>query len=216
MYGPATRCKRLRQAGRCGLASMYPASDWSVLCSGPSWISARIRTGHPGHRCSHAPGRPILSRRLILSQTSAGMLRSRAMAEAFRNLRAAQRKAAPKGDRFLTRLLLLGLGFLGRHWRFGGLPCQPLGLEPLPVGIKCLLCKFVLSHCLFGIDLAKCLTRRALRVGDRLRWFKLARCLCHFFTLSPGYRRRMACLEPAHDLGVQLEDSMGQLRAVLR
>src|ERR1039458_2302740 len=24
-----------------GLASMYPASHWSVLCSGPSWISAR-------------------------------------------------------------------------------------------------------------------------------------------------------------------------------
>jgi hypothetical protein len=40
--GPA-RCKRFRQLGRCGLASMYPASDWSVLCSGPSWISARIR-----------------------------------------------------------------------------------------------------------------------------------------------------------------------------
>src|SRR5260370_11240741 len=43
MYGPAVRCKRVRQLGRCGLASMYPASDWSVLCSGPSWISARIR-----------------------------------------------------------------------------------------------------------------------------------------------------------------------------
>jgi len=43
MYGPAARCKRFRQPGRCGLASMYPASDWSVLCSGPSWISARIR-----------------------------------------------------------------------------------------------------------------------------------------------------------------------------
>jgi hypothetical protein len=28
----------------CGLASMYPASDWSVLCSGPSWISARLRS----------------------------------------------------------------------------------------------------------------------------------------------------------------------------
>ncbi len=28
----------------CGLASMYPASDWSVLCSGPSWTSARIRS----------------------------------------------------------------------------------------------------------------------------------------------------------------------------
>jgi hypothetical protein len=27
-----------------GLASMYPASDWSVLCSGPSWISARVRS----------------------------------------------------------------------------------------------------------------------------------------------------------------------------
>jgi hypothetical protein len=28
----------------CGLASMYPASDWSLLCSGPSWISARVRS----------------------------------------------------------------------------------------------------------------------------------------------------------------------------
>jgi hypothetical protein len=27
-----------------GLASMYPVSDWSVLCSGPSWISARVRS----------------------------------------------------------------------------------------------------------------------------------------------------------------------------
>jgi hypothetical protein len=26
---------------RCGLASMYPASDWS-MCSRPSWISARV------------------------------------------------------------------------------------------------------------------------------------------------------------------------------
>jgi hypothetical protein len=27
-----------------GFASMYPAShDWSVWCSGPSWISARVR-----------------------------------------------------------------------------------------------------------------------------------------------------------------------------
>src|SRR5260221_11356833 len=25
----------------CGLASMYPAFDWSLSCSGPSWISAR-------------------------------------------------------------------------------------------------------------------------------------------------------------------------------
>jgi hypothetical protein len=27
-----------------GLASMYPACDWSVFCSGPSWISTRLRS----------------------------------------------------------------------------------------------------------------------------------------------------------------------------
>src|SRR6266536_441469 len=27
-----------------GLASMYPALDWSALCSWPSWISARVRS----------------------------------------------------------------------------------------------------------------------------------------------------------------------------
>jgi hypothetical protein len=44
MYGPAARCKRFLRSGRYGLASMYPASAWSVLCSGPSWISARMRS----------------------------------------------------------------------------------------------------------------------------------------------------------------------------
>ena len=33
-----------RRSGRYGLASMYPASTWSALCSGPSWISARMRS----------------------------------------------------------------------------------------------------------------------------------------------------------------------------
>jgi tripartite-type tricarboxylate transporter receptor subunit TctC len=34
-----------RRAGGVGLASMYPASDWSALWgSGPSWISARVRS----------------------------------------------------------------------------------------------------------------------------------------------------------------------------
>src|SRR5262249_48555400 len=28
----------------CGLASMYPAFGWSLLCSGPSWVSARVRS----------------------------------------------------------------------------------------------------------------------------------------------------------------------------
>ena len=32
------------RSGGFGLASMYPASDWSVFCSGPSWISARLRS----------------------------------------------------------------------------------------------------------------------------------------------------------------------------
>jgi hypothetical protein len=37
MYGPAVRCKRFSAICRlCGLASMYPAFDWSVLCSWPS------------------------------------------------------------------------------------------------------------------------------------------------------------------------------------
>src|SRR5215469_7001451 len=43
LYGPAVRCKRFRRSWRCGLALLYPASDWSV-CSGPSWISARMRS----------------------------------------------------------------------------------------------------------------------------------------------------------------------------
>src|SRR5262245_53995052 len=43
MYGPAVRCKRILPMWRmCGLASMYPAFDWSLLCSGAIMdISAR-------------------------------------------------------------------------------------------------------------------------------------------------------------------------------
>jgi 4'-phosphopantetheinyl transferase N-terminal domain len=49
MYGPAVRRKRVSLICRLfGLASMYPASDWSV-CSGPPWISARMRSHYrPG------------------------------------------------------------------------------------------------------------------------------------------------------------------------
>src|SRR5207244_6999912 len=62
-----------------GLASMYPASDWSVLCSGPPWISARVRP-HERTGLIGPFGSPVLARagktdppsRLILSQTSAG------------------------------------------------------------------------------------------------------------------------------------------------
>src|SRR6202790_5137249 len=50
-----------------GLASMYPVSSWS--CFAPDHhgyqracdlINGQASTGHPGHQCSHAPGRPIL------------------------------------------------------------------------------------------------------------------------------------------------------------
>ncbi len=68
MYGPAVRSKRFRRSVVSGgLASMYPASDWSMLLRAIMDISARAfsladrpRLGHLGHQCSHAPGRPIL------------------------------------------------------------------------------------------------------------------------------------------------------------
>src|ERR1700756_2738900 len=39
-----------------------------------TFLADRPRPGHLGHQCSHAPGRPIFHRRLILSQTLAGKL----------------------------------------------------------------------------------------------------------------------------------------------
>ena len=67
MYGPAARCKRFVDLVVSGLASMYPVSSWS--CFAPDHhgyqracdlINGQASTGHPGHQCSHAPGRPIL------------------------------------------------------------------------------------------------------------------------------------------------------------
>src|ERR1700726_1422950 len=50
-----------------GLASMYPVSSWSCFAADHHGyqracvlISGQASTGHPGHQCSHAPGRPIL------------------------------------------------------------------------------------------------------------------------------------------------------------
>src|SRR5215813_621695 len=81
MYGPAVRCKRFRRSGRYGLASMYPASAWSGLCSGPSWdqracdlIKRQASTGPFGSPVFACAGKTDLHRRLILSQTSAGRL----------------------------------------------------------------------------------------------------------------------------------------------
>jgi hypothetical protein len=50
-----------------GLASMYPVSSWSRFAPDHhgyqracDLINGQASTGHPGHQCSHAPGRPIL------------------------------------------------------------------------------------------------------------------------------------------------------------
>jgi hypothetical protein len=99
-------------------------------------------------------------------------------------------------------------------------PRQTLGLEPLPVGRKCLLFDLVLSRCLFGIEFAKCLTRIALRFADRLRWFKLARCLCHFFTFQPELDQAAdlasdGSLDPGRNVG-RADDVCADRRAALR
>src|SRR5579859_6027766 len=87
----------------------------------------------------------------------------------------------------------LGLGLFGCGRCPSSLADKPLSLEPFPVSGKCFLRDLVLSHCLFGFDLTKCLTRVALRLGHRLGRLKLARCLCHSFAFSPiSTSRRMA------------------------
>jgi hypothetical protein len=39
------RCKKFfDELAVSGLASMYPAFDWNMSCSWPSWVSARVRS----------------------------------------------------------------------------------------------------------------------------------------------------------------------------
>jgi len=65
MYGPAVRSKKILTVWWVsGLASMYPAFDWSSAPGHHGYqracdlISGKASTGHLGHQCSHAPGRP--------------------------------------------------------------------------------------------------------------------------------------------------------------
>jgi hypothetical protein len=80
MYGPAVRCKKISELGdvrSCinvsGLligASCAPGHHgYQRACD---LFSGQASMGYLGHQCSHAPGRPILHRVFILSQTSAG------------------------------------------------------------------------------------------------------------------------------------------------
>ena len=62
-----------------GLASMYPAFDWSVVLRAQHGyqrasvlITGQASTDHLGHQVSRAPGRPNLHLLFILSQTLAG------------------------------------------------------------------------------------------------------------------------------------------------
>ena len=79
MYGPAVSQEVFVELAVSGLASMYPASGWSSLGSGPSWKSARLRS-HYRTGLSGPFGSPVFAdagktdppSRLILSQTSAG------------------------------------------------------------------------------------------------------------------------------------------------
>lgn len=91
MYGPAVRCKSFESIGQ--IRSCINVSDLClerVVLRAIMGISAhaislpdRPRPGHLGHQCSHAPGRPILHSRLILSQTSAGRLTTSSIAPHF-------------------------------------------------------------------------------------------------------------------------------------
>ena len=79
MYGPAVRCKRFPRSGECGLASMYPVSDWSL-----TWLPTIMDISARAILLPDRPQRAIWvtsirtcredrsSIRLILSQTSAG------------------------------------------------------------------------------------------------------------------------------------------------
>src|SRR5207253_11359091 len=86
-------------------------------------------------------------------------------------LRLLARRSAPKRGWASFSLRLGGFGFRGRGPR--SLPCEPFCLQTLTVVREGLLRDLVLSHCLLGIDLAKCLTRIALGFGGRLWWSAL-------------------------------------------
>jgi hypothetical protein len=80
MYGPAVRCKRVSSIRRiCGLASMYPASDWSACAPGHhgyqracDLFSGQASNGPFGSPVFACAGKTEPPSRLILSQTSAG------------------------------------------------------------------------------------------------------------------------------------------------
>src|SRR5947208_5196270 len=102
------------------------------------------------------------------------------------------RAKAPRKGMVSFSLRLGAFGFRGRGPR--SLPGEPLCLQTLTVVREGLLRDLVLSHCLLGIDLAKCLTRIALGFGDLFGRLKPVRRFCHFFTFSPSSTASRASL----------------------
>src|SRR5262249_61313108 len=79
MYGPAVWCKGFRRSGGFGLASMYPASDWSVWAPGHhgyqracDLLSGQASNGPLGSPVLACAGKTDPPCRLILSQTIGG------------------------------------------------------------------------------------------------------------------------------------------------
>src|SRR6266404_2845416 len=106
-------------------------------------------------------------------------------------------------------LRLGAFGFRGRGPR--SLPGEPLCLQTLTVVRKCLLRDLVLSHCLLGVDLAKCLTRIALGFGDLFGRLKPVRRFCHFFAFSPiSTSLRMASGRPGRSAILPLQSDSDQ------
>jgi hypothetical protein len=82
MYGPAVRYKPDFQDNERESCINVSGLLSGAICSGPSWVSARIR-GSLGERPQRAklapsllvaPGRPFIHLFIFVSQTSAGML----------------------------------------------------------------------------------------------------------------------------------------------
>ena len=91
MYGPAVRCKKISTIWRRAILHQCIRPLLGACCApghhgyqrACDLIKRQASTGQVGHQCSHAPGRPILHRRLILSQTSAGKLTTSSIAPHF-------------------------------------------------------------------------------------------------------------------------------------
>ena len=113
MYGRPCVARGFLRSGGCAVLHQV-SGHLSVLCSRPSWISARLRSslpgrprpGHLGHQCSQAPGRPILH--LVLSFRTGG--RNDTSTTQFRTPRPSNICGMPRCRAVLSRTHMLADG----------------------------------------------------------------------------------------------------------